>query len=69
MIMAIDDNVKHERKEAKGEADLRKIPKEEIEKIKAILHRIHRTTGHPNNRSFGKTAKSVVYLRGSRNLS
>ncbi|CAK9011886.1 Cytoplasmic dynein 1 heavy chain 1 [Durusdinium trenchii] len=53
-IMAIDDNVKHERKETKGETELRKVPKEEIEKTKAMLHRLHRAAGHPNNRSLAR---------------
>ncbi|CAK9001654.1 unnamed protein product [Durusdinium trenchii] len=62
-IMAIDNDMELERKEdrtgqerkrTKGESELQAVPKEEIEQTKAMLHRLHRAAGHPNNRSLAR---------------
>ena len=49
-----EDRTGQERKRTKGESELQAVPKEEIEKTKAMLHRLHRAAGHPNNRSLAR---------------
>ncbi|CAK9000779.1 unnamed protein product [Durusdinium trenchii] len=53
-IMAIDADKELEKRETKGEQELKHVPKEEIEKTNAMLHRLHRAAGHPTNRSLAR---------------